>query len=284
MFHLWRFGRVVIPFAFIICLVCIGLLNIRNVTSKTYQERRKAPSENELAMTELSRNSEKNDIWEYVNEGYEIAIDIPDSQSETATLSVNGNTYEFSYEAYTPLSEKPEICLWDVNEDGLLDILLRGEAYKNQLRQGVYLSNSDGTFNALGDVTWGSKLCNKDSFSFSAHYEDGYKIHIEIPAWNINMTEKIHSEDFLDMVEELGIYDEKGNVTDYGKRTYVLNNLQGQAVRYLQTEDGDILLKYEAQLEADYSEYCLGWCFAFLYAITEDGYILQEVSVERFDY
>lgn len=69
----------------------------------------------------------------------------------------------------------------------------------------------------------------------------------------------------------------------WGKIEVILPE-ESQAVRYMQADDGSVTLRYEAQIESGYSEYCLGWCFVFTYEITDEGYKLQSVTLEEFPY
>lgn len=155
------------------------------------------------------------------------------------------------------------------------------EAYRTEIRQDVYLSDGKGGYRELGDVTWRGWESLQE-FPFSVTYEDDYRIHIEMPQYGIDRTEKMHTS-FQELVGELGIYDEAGKVTEYGRTAWAADTLQSQALRYIE-EDGAVTLRYEAQIASGYSEYGLGWCFVFLYDITDSGYVLISVTLERFDY
>lgn len=74
----------------------------------------------------------------------------------------------------------------------------------------------------------------------------------------------------------LGIYDENGNVTEYGQ-DWEITQLQGKSVNYTQDNEGNTYLYYETQIEAGYSEATLGYGFQFQYLIADKGYILQNV-------
>lgn len=113
------------------------------------------------------------------------------------------------------------------------------------------------------------------SFSFDASYVEGYQVQITAPDWNIDETSKLE-EALAEQLVALGIYDEQGNVTEYGK-SWEISQLQGKSVAYVQDKGGNARLYYEAQVEAGYSEYTLGYGFRFVYLIDDAGYELENV-------
>lgn len=252
----------------------------------SYEERRHMPLSGELSMEAMAfmgveQGSSDSTCFSYTSEGVQISL-CADNRYEPAKVQIQGETYDFSFAGYSPQgTEPPEVCLIDINGDGILDVLLRGEAYRTEIRQDVYLSDGKGGYRELGDVTWrGWESLQK--IPFSVTYEDGYRIHIEMPQYGIDSMEEMHTS-FREMVWELGIYDEAGKVTEYGRTAWTIDTLQSQAVRYIEENDS-ITLRYEAQIASGYSEYGLGWCFVFLYDITDSGYVLTSVTLERFDY
>lgn len=285
MFDLWRNNRVtILIYSMFLMIFLVSCSSLRSQGTLSYHERRHIPLENELEIQKFEPiYSEEDEYYTYNKENIGLKLSVEDAYYYGATLEINGVKFPFSYEGYLPVAELPEICVYDINRDGIQDLLLRAEAYKVELRQDAYVSQIDGGYLELGDATWGGNLLNAESFSFSASYENGHMVHVSVPEWSIDETIEIASEDFLVIALELGIYDNNGNVTDYGREAYAIECLQGQAVRYLLEEDG-IILRYEAQLWTGYSEYCIGWCFVFEYSLTEDGYVLENVTLERFDY
>lgn len=205
-----------------------------------------------------------------------------EDEQKPGKILIKGQEYPYSFGGYYPRGgENPQVCIKDINGDGEPDILMRGEAYRAQIRQEVYLSDGTGGYREMGDVTWRSESLQE--FPFNVSYEDDYRVHVTMPGYGIDRTVEMQTS-FLELVQELGIYDETGKVTEYGRGFIEQPNLQSQAVRYMQADDGTVTLRYEAQIEAGYSEYCLGWCFVFVYGITDDGYELQSVTLEEFPY
>ena len=252
----------------------------------SYEERRHMPLNGELSMEAMEfvgADPGSADLvsFTYLSEDMQISLCV-DDRYESARVSIQGEEYDFSFAGYSPQgAEPPEICLIDVNGDGILDVLLRGEAYRTEIRQDVYLSNGEGGYRELGDVTWRGWESLQE-FPFTVTYEDDYRIHIEMPQYGIDRMEEMHTS-FQELVRELEIYDETGKVTEYGRTAWGVDTLQSQAVRYMK-ENGIVALRYEAQVASGYSEYGLGWCFVFLYDITDSGYVLTSVTLERFDY
>lgn len=153
-----------------------------------------------------------------------------EDEQEPGKILLNGQEYSYSFGDYYPRGgENPQVYVADLNGDGEPDVLMKGEAYPAQIRQEVYLSDGAGGYRELGDVTWRSG--SLEEFPFTVSYEDDYRIHVAMPAY-----------------------------------------------------DGSVTLRYEAQIESGYSEYCLGWCFVFTYEITGEGYKLQSVTLEEFPY
>ncbi len=252
----------------------------------SYEERRQIPLSGELLMEEMAfcgveAGSEEPVCFSYSGEGIQILLCAGDGY-EPAKIYIQGEAYDFSFAGYSPQgTEPPEVCLADVNGDGVPDVLLRGEAYRAQIRQDIYLSDGEGGYRELGDVTWRGWESLQE-IPFTVTYEDDYRIHIKMPQYGIDSTEEMHTS-FRELAEELGIYDSEGKITEYGRTAWVVDTLQSQAVRYME-EDGFITLRYEAQIAAGYGEYGLGWCFVFLYDIMDTGYVLKSIALERFDY
>lgn len=206
---------------------------------------------------------------------------------EPAIIWIQGEKYKFSYgDEYIPRTERPEICLYDINKDNIPDILIRGTAYRTMLRQDVYLSNADGGYTQLGDITW-RHFPEKNDFQFTASLEDDYKVHVTAQEYGIDQVFSLGTS-YAQVQKELsalgvGAYDSERKLTEDGKN-WGCDELQGQAVRYILADDGSMILRYEAQIEGGYSTYCVGVCFVFEYEITEAGYQLLGVSVEEYDY
>ena len=261
-----------------------------------YNTRRLEPVENEVLMDQMGYGNiekDKNILPQYVldelenqlvsvfydtNQEMDIWMYVKDS-SLPASIWIQGKEYAFSFgEYFSPMeSEKPEIYLYDINQDGVQDILIRGEAYRNLIRQDVYISNAEGLYTELGDITW--KSDSENEFQFTATYEDDYKVHVVAQEYGIDEYIEIGSS-FLPVALELEMYDSEKKLL----LPTMIEDLQSQAVRYIKETDGSLILRYEAQIWSGYSEYCLGHCFVFDYLVTEDGYSLQNVSLQEFEY
>jgi hypothetical protein len=203
---------------------------------------------------------------------------------EPSVIWIQGQPYPFSYGAgfdNWAAGDITQIAFYDINHDGVKDVLLQAERYRGRLRQEIYLSNEDGDYTELGDVTW--ETDSDYRVHFNASYEDDYMIHVIAKDVGIDQVFPIGSMIRWDG-EALGWYDENGKVTEKGKTEYMKDTVIGQAVRYLVDAQGNFLLRYEAQVWAGYSEYCAGCCFVTTYLVTNDGYQLQDIHMEEYDY
>lgn len=200
--------------------------------------------------------------------------------NEPAVIWINGKSYPFSYGyGYSPMeSEAPLISICDINNDTEPDILISGTAYRTELRQDAYLSDGAGGYIELGDVTW-NKGEITHPFSFHASYGNNYKVRIAAPDWKIDETEELDKM-LKEELTALGIYDESGNITEYGQN-WEITQLQGKSVNYTQDDEGNTYLYYETQIEAGFSEVILGYGFQFRYLIAEKGYNLQNVVLRK---
>lgn len=287
----------------VITILCIPLV-LTSCSSKTtaeesnYNTRRKTPIVNEILMDQMNYYNPESDIdvlpigiletikdeveslniFYYDKDDINLMFYVKDSLNP-GSIWIQGKEYPFSFgEYYYPQSsEAPEVCFYDINQDGILDIMLRGEAYRTLIRQEVYLSNKEGSYREMGDITW--KSDSQNSFSFTATYEDNYQVHVTALEYGIDEWIDIGTS-FLPIAKELGMYDQNGKV----KEKTTVEDLQSQAVRYILQDDGSVILRYEAQIWTGYSEYCLGHCFVFEYKITNEGYQLLGVSLDKFDY
>jgi hypothetical protein len=207
------------------------------------------------------------------------------SLEEPSVIWIQGQPYPFSYGAgfYNGESgDTTQIAFYDINHDGVKDVLLQAERYRGRLRQEIYLSNEDGEYTELGDVTWETDESDY-RVHFNASYEDDYMIHAVAKDVGIDQVFPVGSMIRRDG-EILGWYDENSKVTEKGKSEYLEDFVIGQAVRYLVDAKGNFLLRYEAQVWAGYSEYCTGCCFVTTYLVTNDGYQLQDIHMEEYDY
>jgi hypothetical protein len=207
------------------------------------------------------------------------------SLEEPSVIWIQGQSYPFSYGVgfdNGASGDVTQIAFCDINHDGVKDVLLQAERYRGSLRQEIYLSNEDGEYTELGDVTWETDDSDY-RVHFNASYEDDYMIHVVAKDVGIDQVFPVGSMIRWDG-EALGWYDENGKVTEKGKSEYLEDSVIGQAVRYLIDAQGDFILRYEAQIWAGYSEYCTGCCFVTTYLVTNDGYQLQDIHMEEYDY
>lgn len=214
----------------------------------------------------------------YAEQDVNVLLYVEDSQ-EPAVVWINEEKYPFSYGyGYSPMeSEAPFISIRDINKDTRLDVLMHGISYRTEWRQDVYLSDGEGGYTELGDVTW-NKADMVHSLQFTANYEEAYRVRITAPEWNIDEIKDVEGY-LLEELIPLGLYDEEGKLTDYG-RNWELSQLQGSSVTYRQDEDGNTYLFYEAEIEAGYSEYTIGCGFRFEYLISDGVYELKNVILK----
>ena len=239
----------------------------------------------ELSMYSLSQSENDSDLWVIERNGFRIQIAEGSDFTKAAIITINGVEYPFSFEGWNPVAEEPQIGFYDINRDGIMDLFLWGEGYRTDLRQDVYISNSEGRYKELGDITFDNPNNPGVNMQFTGNYIDNYRVHIDCDELGITGEYDIKSEYFEVIAVDLGVYDDAGCVTDCGQSTaWQLNRLQGQSVKYFLSDDNDMILRYEAQVESSYSEICLGICFVFDYLIKEDGYELNRVSLETIPY
>lgn len=247
-------------------------------TYTSYETRRKTPLDGELEMKQFIPNRSDNDnnvtIYSTQDDEYDIYIDA----TSKPCVYIDGTEYPFSH-SYSILGDMPEYAVYDVNGDGIDDYMLRGECYKAQLRQDVYLSNDDGTYKELGDICDEEYGKIKD-FSFTAKVLDDYKLNVVCEDWNINETVDIQSTSLVDVWKNLGYFDENGKCL----QDITLSSLQRQSAGYVKNDAGEIELVYRAQIYGEYSEYCVGWCFELTYGIGNDGYECKSVKLIEFPY
>jgi hypothetical protein len=267
-----------------------------------YDQRRKIPIGGELPMMTMEYYTPDEyqtflpqNILSQMPEGFEGSISYyKDSEfeivlytisiEEASVILLQGKPYPFSYgEGFdngVP-GDVTQIAFYDINQDGVKDVLLQAERYRGRLRQEIYLSNEDGDYTELGDTSW--ETDSDYRVHFNASYEDNYMIRVEAKDVGIDQVFPIGST-IRWAGETLGWYDENGKVTEKGKSEYLEDFVIGQAVRYLVDAKGNFLLRYEAQVWAGYSEYCTGCCFVTTYLVTNDGYQLQDIHMEEYDY
>lgn len=92
---------------------------------------------------------------------------------------------------------------------------------------------------------------------------------------------------------ENGAYCELGDITwnkNQASHNFSFNaslldgfQLQGYSIQYAKKEDGHTYLYYDTQIEAGYSEYCIGYGFRFEYLIQDNKYVLNTVSFMNYN-
>ena len=151
------------------------------------------------------------------------------------SLWINDKIYPYSYGKFGSFTEQPFVIIKDINNDGKNDILSYCFQYKTELRQDVYLSQPDGSYMELGDITWNPNSEEK-TFEFSVEYKDNFMVHIQAPECEIDVTEPI-GEELQDVLKQLGVYEENGTLVEQGEKL-ISNQLQGKGITYAQDDDG----------------------------------------------
>ena len=191
------------------------------------------------------------------------------------SLWINDKIYPYSYGRFGSFTEQPFVIIKDINNDGKNDILSYCFQYKTELRQDVYLSQPDGSYMELGDITWNPNSEEK-TFEFSVEYKDNFMVHIQAPECEIDVTEPI-GEELQDVLKQLGVYEENGTLVEQGEKL-ISNQLQGKGITYAQDDNGKTYVIYDAPISLGYSDYHLPYGFQFVYMIGDNQYQLEKVS------
>ena len=195
--------------------------------------------------------------------------------SFSVSLWINDKAYPYSYGRFGSFTEQPFVIIKDINNDGKNDILSYCFQYKTELRQDVYLSQPDGSYMELGDITWNPNSEEK-AFEFSVEYKDNFMVHIQAPEYEIDVTEPI-GEELQDVLKQLGVYEENGTLVEQGEKL-ISNQLQGKGITYAQDDNGKTYVIYDAPISLGYSDYHLPYGFQFVYMIGDNQYQLEKVS------
>ena len=194
---------------------------------------------------------------------------------EVPTLWINEQSYPYSYGHLASFAEQPSITLKDINGDGTLDVLSYFSAYRTELRQDVYLSQSDGTYLELGDITW-NQYDKKVPFEFSVEYKDEYMVQIQASSCDLDVTELLGDE-LSKLFTQMGVYDEDKKLAENGQNIDS-KDLQRTSIYYAQDSKGNTYIVYETRISVGYSDYALPYGFQFIYSIHDTGYELEEVN------
>ena len=201
------------------------------------------------------------------------------------SLWINDKIYPYSYGKFGSFTEQPFVIIKDINNDGKNDILSYCFQYKTELRQDVYLSQPDGSYMELGDITW-NPISVEKALEFSVEYKDNFMVHIQAPECEIDVTEPI-GEELQNVLKQLGVYEENGRFVNQGEKlisnrlqgeTLISNQLQGKGITYAQDDNGKTYVIYDAPIRLGYSDYHLPYGFRFVYMIGDNQYQLEQVS------
>lgn len=183
----------------------------------------------------------------------------------------------------------PNICLYDVNGDGMPDVSLYGYLDRVSMVHCFYISEEDGTYRSLGSVVW-----NYDSsyslFPYEISLLDGKKVHVELEEFGIDEIADIDEDAMKYAYIPLEIYEENGNLTDYGRSwvEYQPDSWQPPAdgfwvqpwaeeISYSVDANDRLVISVKYSLPAGYSSWTLGCGFIFDWTIEEGEYSILDV-------
>lgn len=183
----------------------------------------------------------------------------------------------------------PDICLYDVNGDGLQDVSLFDYLDSVSMVHCFYISTEDGTYRSLGSVVWDYES-SYSRFPYSVSLLDGQKVHVELEEFKIDEVVDIDEDTMKYTYIPLEVYDENGNLTDYGKtwREYQPDSWEPPADGFWKQlwaeeigcsvdENGSFVIRVKYALPAGYSRWTLGCGFIFDWTIEEGEYHLLDV-------
>lgn len=214
-------------------------------------------------------------ILDYYNDESVNLLWTSEKDEFAVSIWINDKIYPYSYGRFGSFTEQPFVIIKDINNDGKNDILSYCFQYKTELRQDVYLSQPDGSYMELGDITWNPNSEEK-TFEFSVEYKDNFMVHIQAPEYEIDVTEPI-GEELQDVLKQLGVYEENGTLVEQGQKL-ISNQLQGKGITYAQDDNGKTYVIYDAPISLGYSDYHLPYGFQFVYMIGDNQYQLEKVS------
>lgn len=185
----------------------------------------------------------------------------------------------------------PNICLYDVNEDGMPDVSLFGYLDRVSMVHCFYISTEDGTYRSLGSVVWDND--NEGSYSrfpYEVSLLDGKKVHVELEEFGIDEIADIDEDAMKYVYIPLEIYGENGNLTDYGKSwvDYQPDSWKPPAngfwvqpwaeeISYSVDTNDRFVISVKYSLPAGYSSWTLGCGFIFDWTIEGGEYSILDV-------
>lgn len=237
----------------------------------------------EEILAELPLPSKRSAVFYYYQEELEIILYV-ENDSATSYVLINGQKLILSQNNlsfYLRDGSNPEICLYDINGDGILDILLSCQCDRIGMVQNVYISTGDSQYTELGNgVIWDMNK-SYERFPYQISLLKNYEVLVEMEEYGIYETTKLNDE-FKPIAIALGLYDNKGNLTDYGKTwTWDFNQYRApfeKKIVYKTDEDGQLIIQVIAPIGAGYSSYLLGGRFIFYWTIQENEYQLLNID------
>lgn len=183
----------------------------------------------------------------------------------------------------------PNICLYDVNGDGMQDVSLYGYLDRVSMVHCFYISTEDGTYRSLGSVVWDNES-SYSRFPYEVSLLDGQKVHVELEEFGIDAIADIDEDTMKYAYIPLEIYEENGTLTDYGKSwvDYKPDSWKPPAngfwaqpwaeeISYSADENDRFVICVKYALPAGYSSWTLGCGFIFDWTIEEGEYHLLDV-------
>lgn len=183
----------------------------------------------------------------------------------------------------------PDICLYDVNGDGMPDVSLYGYLDRVSMVHCFYISTEDGAYKSLGSMVWDNES-SYSRFPYEVSLLDGQKVHVELEEFGIDAIADIDEDTMKYAYIPLEVYDQNGNLTDYGKnwKDYRPDSIEplsvgfwvqpwAKEISYFTDENDIFVICVKYSLPAGFSDYTLGCGFIFDWTIEEGEYHLLDV-------
>lgn len=232
-------------------------------------------SEKVLAELPLRRS----EVFYYFKDDLEVILYV-DEDLSTSYVLINGQKLILSagnFDYYLRYVSAPAVCLFDLNGDSILDVMISDHCDRAGMVQNIYMSEDNGLYTELGTVVW-----NVDSFCEQFSYQilllDHYEAHVETKDFEISETVKI-DYDFQQVAADLGLYDDNGKLTEYGKTWESPYQIPlASEISYAVNDDGQVMIRVISPIAAGYSSYELGCGFIFDWTIVDNQYQLLNVE------
>lgn len=174
------------------------------------------------------------------------------------------------------------ICLYDLNNDEIPDIIISDNEMYHSICDNIYLSVGNGKYDEIGSI--GFKWLGSDKIpKYTITLLDNYKVLVEMKELGIKGI--LSMVEFEDTAFKLGWYDEAGKATDYGKGMVGADSKYCSAYpqirNYLTDDTGQFFIQIIAPITTGYSsfEFDGGFIFEWIINTDENVYELTDVKI-----